>query len=176
MKLSTIIILSTGLFFILIAQGVDIRLRGSVTPKNTLAVSNLIGSLDLNTDLSEQSIFDYSVQNNDPDGFKISFLSKNNGQMRKESGFDSENTGTFVDYTLSIQRGQNGTLGADPVVLPMNTSLSDTEPTDIKYNQGVKQGTKHASYSVLISTDSISEKDLLQGAYNDTITVVIANL
>jgi hypothetical protein len=165
----TIALTSTGF-------AADATFKGSASAQNTITITNVASALDLNSDINDVTVFNYAIRNNDPNGFKLSFTSANSGQMRKSTGYDVNSTGTFVDYTVSVVRGNTGTLGATETSLPSDQALSAQTSLDLHYNQSVKQGTRNADYNLSIKTSDISQKDLLSGEFSDTITVVIANL
>jgi hypothetical protein len=158
------------------AFAADATFKGTASAQNTIGLSNIASALDLSRDLDKTTIFSYSIRNNDPDGFKLSFTSKNSSQMRRTSGYDKNSIGTYLSYNVSIVRGKKGTLGASEVTLPKNRKLSSQTPLELDYNQQVNQGTKDADYSLEIQTTDIAKKSLISGQYSDTITVTIANL
>ena len=150
--------------------------KGKVNNKNSVRVNNVETNLDLDSDVNDTQIFQYKITNNDKDGFKVSFTSENDGQMRLIDDYDPLLEGSYVNYTISIERGNGGRLGADEAQLPYDQQLSSTTPLDILYNRGVVKKTNNAAYNVKASIPNIEEEDLLEGEYEDTVTVIISNL
>ena len=172
----TIILLSISVLLINASFAANANVGGNVTNKNAVSISSVATNLNLDTDVNEVKIFDYSITNNDKDGFKVSFTSANDGQLRLVGEYDPLNEGTYIDYLISIQKGIGGSLGTDEVALPTDTQLSSTAPLDLVYNSGVKKKTKDAIYNVLASISNINDAELLGGAYEDTVTIIVSNL
>ena len=102
------------------------------------------------------------------DGFNVIVSSGNTGQLR-HTAYNSGKAGTFVAYTLDIEDGP-GTLGA--TVESILTGLDLASAQTLAFISPTV-ATVDKVYNFNITTTA--KPSLLEGAFQDTLTITIAN-
>ena len=154
--------------------------HGNVPAVNRIdIVHTLLGQNDRLEDLGSKQlvnkeILQYTVSNNDPAGFTISFESANKGKMIRKGG-GSVNTGDFLDYTVSTAEMNNESvakfLGANEPEQLAQTSLKNKQA--LAYDNGLVKSTVDYTYKLGVHTEV--KPELFRGMYQDTITITIAD-
>lgn len=130
-------------------------------------------NLDLNVKETKVRIFQVLINNDDPNGFSLTFDSHSGGFLGHESVFNPNRTGSFLKYKISIKK-KSGEWGAK---LQTGTNLNDIflkKPYTIFYNRRVRKPTIDGLLKIQISHNK--KKKLFSGRYADTITVIMTNL
>ena len=154
----------------------------TVDPINQVSLTNKSLTLpnDIGHSTNDHRVFDFNVDNNDPDSFKVVLSSDNNGQLR-HTGLDVDSDpvygagkpGSYLDYTVSVvlPTPTFGTLGSTPpalltdVSLLSNQEMSFSNATEATIAWRYELHVKHAT-----------KTSLLEGHYEDTLWVTITDL
>jgi len=163
MLVSTMMFLGSSL--VIAADTAIATFSGDVSQIANIAVANQVSNLNLAGAETDVKIFDFSVQANGATGFTVNFASANQGQLH-HSSYNGSKTGTFLDYTITIDEQAAG--GA--------TTLSDVTDLDLEAAKQVvythDDPTDGKVWDVQISH---AAKTLFTGTFSDTITLTLAN-
>jgi len=154
----------------------------TVAAINTVAISNQLSDAFVGSNgLTDVAFFNYTVNNNDIDGYNLTIASTNSGQMRLSSGYSASKNGTFFDYTIdhvldgsraseSCTGTPGGTIahnGNEYIAdgdLESNITVNYTAPNEASVNCQFQ-----------ITLTAASDSTVFSGDMSDTITLSIAN-
>ncbi len=133
---------------------------------------------DLRTAVTSLTIGTLTINNNDPQGFKVSITSEQAGKLVRHNGTsyeDATKAGNYVSYSLALTHS-SGTLGASEPAGFVAPTLSATA-VGYDFNTNVTQGTVNKVYTVSMSRAAASQL-FTSGAqdYKDVVTISIDNL
>lgn len=151
---------------------------------NTVSITNELTSAFVGANgLSGVSFFNYTVNNNDIDGYDLTITSTNSSQMRRSSGYDASKNGTFFTYTISHESSggaatescSSGTPGGTMSVgeddlIDDGSSLSSA--ITVEYATP-NEASVDCQYNVLL--DATADTTVFSGTMADTITLAISN-
>lgn len=147
---------------------------GTVADKNEISIANQNTTLALSSSGANIKAFDISINNNNATGFKLTFHSNSQGQLRHTSAYvDGSKPGAYLDYAVSVAN-PTGTLG---VSKDTNSAMAfdlGSGDAEINYNLNPLQASMGASWDVNISWPEKSA--LFEGTFQDTIQVTIADI
>ena len=151
---------------------------GSVADINTISIGN---SAELSADLttagiSNQKVFDITFSNNHHEGYIITLASGNSGQLRSTSLYESDEPGTYLEYTVTVPASNNGTLGADLTAQGLTTVSLSSDQT-LNYSNGTDDpGTATVSAVQDVKITTSEDSTIFQADdFEDAITVTIAD-
>jgi len=157
------------------AFGASDVIQGVVSNINTAAIddTSYAGAMN-NINTTAKTNLDVAlitIDNNDPDGFSLTIAGAGK-LVRATSG--GTNAGDFLTYTVNLDNtGSTGVLGSTEPALPSAVDLSGGDSVT-NFNTSVIQATVARTYELQMTT---SAKDaLLEGTFEDTITITVANL
>jgi len=143
-------------------------------------VANSLGDIRLNS-VTDTTIMDVTLQNNDMDGYSITFSSGNQSYPTAQghlvhtltAGSTTPNAGQMpsAKYTLDYVSAGSGLYGTDT---PDPADFSIGSDHTINYTTNVLGATEDAHFDVTIS--QTSDLDLFHGVLKDTITVTAADI
>lgn len=171
MKKSILFILAISLLGTMnFAANANATFSGSVGEIANISVKNENTALDLTQAQTGVLAFTVVADSNDPNGFSLTFHSANAGQLRNVPDYAPGITATYLDYTIDVIENGNGVLGATSAQGKTNLSLALDKALDY---DTVAQASDAAEWDIDITYPA---KVLLSGAFNDTVTVTLANL
>ena len=156
----------------------------AVAAINTVSISNELTSAFVGANgLSGATYFNYTVNNNDIDGYNLTIESTNSSQMRRSSGYDTNKPGTFFTYGISHSSSGGaasetctsgtpaGTMSVgDDNLIDDDSSLSS--PITVAY-ANPNEASVGCTYNILL--DAAVDTTVFSGTMADTITLSIAN-
>jgi hypothetical protein len=180
------------IYIILMAALLTTYLYASATsPSAPVAAINTVSINDQLDDafvgangLSGVNYFDYTVNNNDIDGYNLTITSTNSSQMRRSADYDASKNGTFFAYTIehalssgaAAESCTSGTPGgtmsvSDDSYIDDGSSLSGGAIT-VAY-ASPNEASVGCTYNILL--DAAVDTTVFAGTMTDTITLSIAN-
>ena len=172
------------------AHATNLVISGEVSPISTLDFSGSSPSLPdfLNTNaVSAATVGTVQIDNNDPEGFKISMHSEKGGKLTRYNTTTSVYSasgvvGNEVSYTITMApvSGTLGTVENTDFVAP-DIALTPV-PVDYNFSTGVNRSTVAKLYNMNLKLNDGTAPDFLFKSsqtgdyYRDTITVTMADL
>jgi hypothetical protein len=171
------------------AHATDLVISGEVDSISTLDFSGVNPTLPdyLNTNaVSAATVGQVRIDNNDPQGFKISMHSEKGGKLTRYNVtnlyYDSTVPGNAVAYTITMVPG-SGILGTVENTAFISPDIALTSnPVDYNFSSGVNRATVAKLYDMNLKLNAGTAPDFLFKSsqtgdyYRDTIIVTMADL
>ena len=189
-------IFKTAVLAALMVSGVGVAAHAAVliptaevSPINTLvfAAQTLAIPSYLNaTAVTAAHIGNVTIDNNDPDGFKITMSSAKAGKLTRyntaTSAYSASGVvGNEVSYTITMAP-VSGTLGTAEPAAFVAADIALTAATEYNFDSSITRATVAKLYSMKVKVNGGTMPDFLLNSedadvvYRDTITVTLANL